>query len=161
MGVLKNPRHERFAVLVASGKTQADAYRAVYPKSVKWQEGCLHREASVLHRKVLGRVNELKEASAAKASIQKDEAVAILAEALRATPAEVKDTSRFAQEMTIDPVTGKVTIKLPNKVAVFSELAKALAWYAPEKVEQTVRFKPDARVFSFLRGDTEAPAADS
>ena len=35
---LKNSRHEKFAVLVANGKTQADAYREVYPSSRGWKD---------------------------------------------------------------------------------------------------------------------------
>ena len=151
MPVLKNARHERFAQIVASGKTQADAYRAVWPKSKAWKDSSVHEGASKVNAKVAPRVKELLEASAAKASITKDEAVSILAEGLRATPGEVKDTSRFAQEMTIDPVSGKVTIKLPSKTALFSELSKALGWYAPVKSEVEVSMPPHDDVALLLK----------
>ena len=151
MSVLKNPRHERFAQLVSSGKTQADAYRTVYPKSLKWKDADVHTEASRLFPKVSPRVKELLEASAARASITKDEAVSILAEGLRATPGDVKDTSRFAPEMTIDPVTGRVTIRLPSKTALFSELSKALGWYAPVKSEVAVAMPAHDDVQSLLK----------
>lgn len=153
MGVLKNARHERFALLVASGKTQADAYREVFPASRKWKTGnAVDSKASSLAAKVRQRIDELLEASAAKASITKDEAVAILAEGLKATPGEVTDKSRFAQEMTIDPVTGKVTIRLPSKTALFAELSKALGWYVPEKRDDTIRFAPDEDLIRLLKG---------
>ena len=151
MGCLKNPRHERFALLVAGGKTQADAYRSVFPNCKRSKPGAIHVMASKLAVKVATRVKELLEASAARASITKDEAVSILAEGLRATPGDVKDTSRFAQEMTIDPVTGRVTIRLPSKTALFSELSKALGWYAPVKSEVAVAMPAHDDVQSLLK----------
>ena len=48
MPVLKNARHERFAQLVASGKTQADAYREVWPKSMRWKDSSVHVRASLV-----------------------------------------------------------------------------------------------------------------
>lgn len=54
---------EKFAVGVASGKTQADAYREAYPKSKKWKDETLWAEASRLmaNHKVSTRVKELRE----------------------------------------------------------------------------------------------------
>ena len=150
MQPLKNALHERFAQLVVSGKSKSEAYREVYPKSREWADKDVHTEASRLYPKVSPRVQALQAEIAKLICIEKSEAVSILAEGLRASPADVKDTSRFAQEMIIDPVSGKVTIRLPSKTALFSELAKALGWYAPEKVESTVRFAPDCAVMERL-----------
>ena len=133
MKPLKNALHERFAQLVVSGKSKSEAYREVYPKSREWADKDVHTEASRLYPKVSPRVQALQGEIAKLICIEKSEAVSILAEGLRASPADVKDTSRFAQEMIIDPVSGKVTIRLPSKTALFSELAKSLGWYEPEK----------------------------
>lgn len=56
------PKQEKFAQGVASGMTQADAYRAAYPASLKWSENSVSCEASKLasNTKILQRVKELQ-----------------------------------------------------------------------------------------------------
>lgn len=56
------PQQERFAQLVASGKSQADAYREAYPKSQKWAANAVHSKSSALAAigKVRQRVSELR-----------------------------------------------------------------------------------------------------
>ena len=143
MTPLRNSRHEAFARLLVQGKSQADAYRTVWPKSKRWKDCAVHVKASELAGKVQVRVQELLAQIAKIVCIDKAEALSIMADILRAAPAGVKSDSRFAQEMTVDPVSGKVTIRLPSKIAAFSELAKALGWYEPERVQQDVRIAPD------------------
>lgn len=57
------PQQEKFAMGVASGKTQADAYREAYPRSKDWKDGSVHTKASLLMAevKVQQRVAELRE----------------------------------------------------------------------------------------------------
>ena len=147
---LKNARHERFAQLLAEGRSQADAYREIYPVSRHWQADSIHVRASKVSAKVMPRVRELQQAIASRVIMERAEALSVLADILRAAPDDVKSGSRFAQEMTVDPVSGRVTIRLPSKIAAFAELAKALGWYAPEKTDFTFRFKPDAAVYERL-----------
>lgn len=54
---------EKFALGVATGKTQADAYREAYPRSKKWKDASLYAQASALmaDSKVSTRVKELRE----------------------------------------------------------------------------------------------------
>lgn len=56
------PQQERFAQLLASGKSQADSYREAYPKSKKWKPTAVHEKASHLMAigKVRARVEELR-----------------------------------------------------------------------------------------------------
>ena len=56
-------QQERFALGVASGKTQADAYREAYPRSKKWKDDSVYPKASALmsNGKVAARVSALKE----------------------------------------------------------------------------------------------------
>lgn len=56
-------QQEKFALGVASGKTQADAYREAYPRSKKWKDSAVYSQASALmaDSKVSTRVKELKE----------------------------------------------------------------------------------------------------
>lgn len=124
-GPLKNSRHERFAVLVASGKTQADAYREVFPASLRWKPETVHEAASRLRSKVDARVRELQEVLAERSAIDKAEVVNVLAKVVRSA------------ELDKVPLIGAV-----------SELAKLMGWYAPVKqqVEQEFNWKPDEAV---------------
>lgn len=56
-------QREKFALGVASGKTQADAYREAFPRSKKWKDSAVHSQASALmaDSKVAQRVRELRE----------------------------------------------------------------------------------------------------
>lgn len=75
-------KQEKFAQGVASGLSQADAYRAAYPVSLKWKGDSVHNAASALMRNalVLSRVKELSTAIAEKVV---DDAALIVRENLR------------------------------------------------------------------------------
>lgn len=62
MPILKSPQREEFAQRVASGLSQADAYRKAYPSSLSWKDDSVHNKASALMRDALvkARVNELR-----------------------------------------------------------------------------------------------------
>lgn len=64
---LKNVRHEKFAQLVASGMTQADAYREVYPRSRAWMAKTVREHGSKLAAIVADRVAELQRIAASEA----------------------------------------------------------------------------------------------
>lgn len=61
------PQRETFAAGLASGLTQAAAYRKAYPKSLKWQDTTVWKRASELAADgaVSGRVSELSQKAAA------------------------------------------------------------------------------------------------
>lgn len=56
------PQQEAFAQLVASGKSQSDAYRSAYPKSLKWKPDSVWQQASKLmaDTKVSTRIDSIK-----------------------------------------------------------------------------------------------------
>lgn len=56
-------RQERFARMVASGKSQSEAYRQAYPGSQKWLAKSVHERASALanRAKVAARVAAMNE----------------------------------------------------------------------------------------------------
>ena len=60
---LPNARHERFAQLVAEGRSQAEAYREVYPRSLAWQDKTVWEKGS----RLAARVAELQRAAASAA----------------------------------------------------------------------------------------------
>lgn len=57
-----SPQRERFAQGVAAGKSQSDAYREAYPRSLAWKPEVLHSKASVLAAdgRVQARVESLR-----------------------------------------------------------------------------------------------------
>lgn len=61
--VVLTAQQEAFALAVASGKSQADAYREAYPRSKKWKDEVIYVKASELmaNGKVLVRVAALRD----------------------------------------------------------------------------------------------------
>lgn len=61
-------QQERFAQEVASGKSQAEAYRIAYPRSLKWKPATVWESASraMADRKVAARVDVIREELAQK-----------------------------------------------------------------------------------------------
>ena len=123
---LTNNRHERFCQLVASGKSQSDAYRQVYPKSKGWKEDAVHVRASELAGKVSVRVGELKEAGANRAVMTKIECCEVLTRIIRSPDGDGGG--------------------MASRLAAIGILSKLMGYYAPEKIEQEVRFAPDEAV---------------
>ncbi len=54
------PRQEAFAAGLATGLSQADAYRKAYPAAARWKDQSVWVEASKLAPKVSQRVSELR-----------------------------------------------------------------------------------------------------
>ena len=154
MAVLKNSRNERFAQLVASGKTQADAYREVYPLARRWKDANVHTAASRLNAKVLPRVLEIQETCAKAFTVEKVALIRFLADVIRTPVGSVDDKSPLAQEVDVFPAGPdgqvRVRIKMPSKLDAVDKLAKLLGYYASEKVESTVRFAADSVVMERL-----------
>lgn len=152
-GPLKNARHERFAVLVAGGSTQADAYREVWPGSMRWKDKSVHEKASKLAAKVGPRVVELQQAAAARADYKKDRMVEYLVSVMETPVDDVSGNSKLAQEVS-DEVRGETLfrkVKMPAKLQAADMLCKILGFYAPERVDGTFSFPPDSTVFQALR----------
>lgn len=59
---LLTPQQEKFALAIAAGNSQADAYREAYPRSKKWKAESVHEKASTLmaNVKVRSRVDDLR-----------------------------------------------------------------------------------------------------
>lgn len=65
MSALKNPKDEKFAQLVAAGKSQSDAYREVYRTTAS--DETVWAKASAKAGKVRIRIEQLREKAVAKA----------------------------------------------------------------------------------------------
>lgn len=74
------PQREKFAQIVADGKSQSEAYRIAYPKAVNWKDDSVHNRASALMRntQVYARTEELRQQLAEKQLWTREEAVATL-----------------------------------------------------------------------------------
>jgi hypothetical protein len=80
------PQQETFAQALVSGRTQADAYREAYPRSLNWQPGSVYARASQMaaNGKVMARVralhaqvSEIFAYTTASALAEADEALAL------------------------------------------------------------------------------------
>ena len=78
------PQQEKFAQCVASGMSQAEAYREAYPKSRQWKPEAVYSNSSTLmaDAKVSQRVAELRNELSAKALWTREDSVKALMEVL-------------------------------------------------------------------------------
>jgi len=110
------PKQERFAQVVASGKSQAEAYRTAYDVSPDTPDKSIHEVASRIASdiKVKSRILELKQELASKILWTKEQSVKILAK-----------IAEEQAEMTKD------------KIAAIKELNAMHGHNAPTKVDLT------------------------
>ena len=80
MPALTNSRQERYAQNLLQGMSQRDAYRDAFPSSVKWKDTTVDVKASALasQPEIQDRLQELKDAAASKAVINRQERMIIL-----------------------------------------------------------------------------------
>ncbi len=120
MGKL-NQQKEKFAQLVASGMSQAAAYREAYPNSTKWKDSTVWSRSSELakEREVLGRIAELQGEAAQMAVYTLAEHLSRLdklsrgaesdgkyAEAVKAEELRGKAVGFYTERQQIDHTTG-------------------------------------------------------
>jgi hypothetical protein len=93
IGMSLTHQQEAFAQHVASGKSQAEAYRLAYPKSLKWKPDGVWNKASALMAdvRVSARVRELKAELDAKALWKREDSVRILSAIAEDQEASRKD----------------------------------------------------------------------
>ncbi len=105
MGVLDNPRWEKFVQGLIKGKSQRQAYRDAFPRSKRWKDETVDTHASRLRNqngKVLARFKELTEKAA-------DESVI--------TSIERKQTlTKFIKDKDLSPNDKMKAIDLLNKM---------------------------------------------
>jgi hypothetical protein len=117
------PQMEKFCQGIADGLSQADAYRAAYPKSKSWKPETLHPQASKMmaDHKIATRVAELREALATKALWTREDSVRALETAMRI--AQDKDNAA-------------------GLVAAVKELNAMHGFNAPVEISATVKSLP-------------------
>jgi phage terminase small subunit len=75
-------QQEAFAQAVAAGKSQAEAYRIAYPKSLSWKPEALHPQASrmIADPKIAARVAAIKQELEKAGLWSREQSVKVLAE---------------------------------------------------------------------------------
>lgn len=146
------PQQEKFAQGIASGKTQANAYREAYPKSLKWKDETVWREASKMagNPKVSTRVQELREEVSRAAQVETVQVVKELARIALSDvrkvfnedgsvmhPREFDDaTAAAVASIEFDP-EGGFKIKLWDKNSAADKLMKHLGGYERDNKQKT------------------------
>lgn len=109
------PAQEVFAQLVASGKTQADAYRGAYPKAAGWKASSVWEKASTLmaNVKVQSRVEQIK--------------------------AELAERGLWSREQSARALIGIVNTgeRDADRIKAVCELNKMHGYHEPEKHEHS------------------------
>jgi hypothetical protein len=131
MPVLKNPRHEKFAQLVASDMTCAAAFREV---GLKGPQNAPRLSGNELVAKRIEELQARNERKAEMAALTRDELIEILTEIVKAT------RNRLLEIRTADGL----------KAAEM--LAKMCGWNEPEKqAHQHVHIQVDSALIEQLR----------
>lgn len=154
-----SPQQEAFATALASGMSQADAYRRAYPRSTSWTDKTVWEKASRLAAagKVQARVRELGEKAAAANQVTVDRIVRELARiafgnkravmswgpggvTLKDSEALSDDEAALVAEVkeTTSATGGSLSLKTHDKVKALELLGKHVGMFA-DKVELTGR----------------------
>jgi len=119
------PQQDKFAQGVAEGKSQAEAYRAAYPKSEKWQPASIHKRAMRLHALVLPRIEEIRAELVAKGLWTREESVKALRDVV-ANPEKKSDVVAAVKELNAmhgfhAPIKHDLTINPAQELAALQE----------------------------------------
>ena len=158
MDTLKNARHERFAQLIAAGRSQADAYRQVYSRSRGWADTSLHPKASELAGKVSARVTELQRVGVSMAIMTRNELAGYLSKVIKTPIGELGPDSPLVLEYEAGDKCKRV--RMVSKIAAADLLCKLMGWYAEERHEVRFSFKPDADFFPSVLGEGDGKGRD-
>lgn len=142
MPALKNPKHEKFAQLVASGMSLTNAYRKIKGKECGTQPAnCGH---SLRKRPDIdARIGELVEEDNKRIELNKEDVIRMLAQMLQMAPDEAHLSSnlcdmRIAGKDTAVPVT-------TDRLKTIERLARLQGWD-----KETVEFTASKQVLEVL-----------
>ena len=162
-------QQEKFAQGVASGLSQADAYRAAYPKSANWKDETVWQAASRLmaNSKVSARVKSLADAVAERVM---DEAALIVQENLRLAQYDIAgimhEDGRVKLPNELDPATraavssfkideyGRIEYKFWDKNSALERASKILGLFLKDNEQKT---DPMAELARAIQGGSIGP----
>lgn len=157
-----NSRQEMFAQEVASGLTNADAYRIVYGQG-NYSDDSLYITASRLRAKVDLRVKEILRERANETKADKNRCTQVLMNIVNSNPKRTSYTDpktrktkmRTPQQLsdsTADAVrimtnnNGYVSYTFEGKIEAIRELAKINGWYEPEESNCNIQIGTRRRI---------------
>lgn len=118
-----NAKNEAFAVGIASGLSQADAYRQAFPQSVRWKDKTVHEKASRLAAdgKVKARIQDLldKAANANDVTIER-----IVAEVVKVAFANQRDLMNWGPNGVKLKASDELT---DEQAAAVSEVSESIS----------------------------------
>lgn len=139
----KTDRIEIFAQAIVDGKTQADAYRAAFPASLKWKADYVYIKASEMAKdqKVLLRVQELRKQMESKELWSRERSISILSEIAESKLEKSKD--RITAVDKLNGMFGYNVLKIDHSSTDGSMSPKPLD--ASKLSEQTMKELLEAR----------------
>ncbi|PIM51919.1 hypothetical protein CS062_17495 [Roseateles chitinivorans] len=166
-----SPSQEAFARGVASGLSQAEAYRRAYPRSQKWKADAVHQAASRLMGvyQVSARVKELQGLAAEAAVLDKAKVLREVAMLAHSDIAGIVDENgRIKLPNELDPVTraavksfkidedGRIEYQFWDKRASLDMAMKHLGLY---ELDNKQKVDPLAELLGTLKGNVVGPVA--
>ena len=134
MALLKNPKHERFAQLVARGDLSATR---AYIKCGYSKNGADVSASKLLgNARVSGRIQELQSESAQDCKLSKKQVLDFLAEVMTTPAGSVHKAHQLCQSFKDTDQANE--IRMPDKLAAATQLAKMCGWNEPEKVDSKI-----------------------
>jgi len=164
-------QQEKFAQGVASGLSQAEAYRQAYPKSLKWKSEAVHQQASSLAAlpHVSSRVAALRAEAAAQAGLSR---VDVLAEVRMLAHSDIGEImhadGRVKLPNELSPATraavasfeideyGRIKYKFWDKNVALEKAMKHLGLYEIDNKQKT---DPLKELLKGLSGNVVGPVA--
>lgn len=166
------PQQDRFALLLGSGLSQAEAYRQAYPSSLKWKADSVHQKASTLasHVKVAKRVAEIQTVSAEKAALDGAE---VLRELKRMAHSDIGNImtaeGRVKLPHELDPATraavasfkideyGRIEYKFWDKNSAVDKAMKHLGLYKEDNSQQPPPVIQQVRLVALRKQGVDKP----
>ena len=147
---------ERFAQLVAAGRSQLEAFLQTHPdSSVRNGNRNSHRFAK--HPKVQAHLKKLIAASDMKIAISREKAIDHLTDIITTPIGELNPNHYLAQRAR--PTRDGIDLQMPDKLQALAQLSKMQGWNEPEKHELSTTSELTA-LLETLRG-TSTPISQN
>lgn len=127
MAALTNAKHEAFAQALFSGKSQRVAYREAFPSADQWKDRTVDNKACELANSddILGRLEELKNASASDLILDRQGRMIILTQI--ATNADLFPKPRMQAIHILNQMTGEYIERKQIEAVVSTPIEDASA----------------------------------
>lgn len=133
-------QQEAFAQALASGETQAEAYRIAYPRSRAWKAESVHEKASVTakHVKIQSRIAELRAPVVEQVEITLEERIEKFTELARLAREAGDLANANRAEENITRIAGLFSAERPNDRSPVEDLTAAQRRAVRATIEQAL-----------------------